>query len=80
MNAHAAVDAPTDELLFTTDGAGIARIDAPARKGDLARMGAQVAGAQREEHRGLRFAMDDRHQHRRRTLLHVQENVGCIGT
>ena len=26
MNAHAAVDAPTDELLFTTDEAGLARI------------------------------------------------------
>ena len=57
-------------------GGSVGRIDAPAGKGDLAGMAAQLLGALGEKHGRLRAAVDHRDQHRRVAQAVAHDEVG----
>ena len=60
-------------------GRGLARVDLAARKGDLARMGAEMVGAAGQQHMGPVRMLDDRHQHgggpERRPLMRLDPDI-----
>ena len=67
-----------DFLLGLAQGGGdgiLARVGAPAGKGDLSRMVAQRVGALRQDHAGTR-AVGDRDQHRRLRQVRIATRFG----